>query len=68
MQAILKAKVSSPVMLYSVSRAAFSTNTLTYSLSSNRNHQLRVMSTPEYPVPYYQRQFRDIPKYCKCLN
>ncbi len=22
------------------------------------NHNLRVMSTPEWPVPYYQRQFR----------
>ena len=28
------------------------------SLNSDRNHNLRVMSTPTWPVPYYQRAFR----------
>ncbi len=27
-------------------------------MSSNMNHNLRVMSTPTWPVPYYQRAFR----------
>ena len=31
---------------------------MTGALSSGRNHNLRVMSTPEWPVPYYQRAFR----------
>ena len=25
---------------------------------SDKNHNLRVMSTPQWPVPYYQRAFR----------
>ena len=28
------------------------------SLNTDRNHNLRVMSTPTWPVPYYQRAFR----------
>lgn len=41
--------------------------TLTTSMNTNMNHQLRVMSTPTWPVPYYQRAFRhpanlDLPK------
>ena len=28
------------------------------SINPDRNHQLRVMSTPTWPVPYYQRIFR----------
>ena len=28
------------------------------SINPERNHQLRVMSTPTWPVPYYQRIFR----------
>ena len=37
----------------------FSTqNTLTGSLSSDRSVSLRVMSTPTWPVPYYDRAFR----------
>ena len=42
-----------------VNRANFSVqNTLTGSVNTDRNHNLRVMSTPTWPVPYYQRQFR----------
>ena len=33
-------------------------NTLLGSLNPDLNHNLRVMSTPEWPVPYYQRAFR----------
>ena len=29
------------------------------SLNTGENSQLRVMSTPAWPVPYYQRAFRD---------
>ena len=39
-------------------RAAFSQNTLVTSVNPDRNHNLRVMSTPQWPVPYYQRAFR----------
>ena len=28
------------------------------SLNTDRNHNLRVMSTPTWPVPYYQRAYR----------
>ena len=28
------------------------------SINPDRNHNLRVMSTPTWPVPYYQRAFR----------
>ena len=45
-----------------VARSTFTTqNTLLGSINPDRNHQLRVMSTPEWPVPYYQRQFRHPP-------
>ena len=27
-------------------------------MNPDRNHNLRVMSTPQWPVPYYQRAFR----------
>ena len=27
-------------------------------MNPDRNHNLRVMSTPTWPVPYYQRAFR----------
>ena len=41
------------------SKAAFSTqNTFLGSVNPDLNHNLRVMSTPEWPVPYYQRVFR----------
>ena len=33
-------------------------NTLLASINPDRNHNLRVMSTPTWPVPYYQRAFR----------
>ena len=33
-------------------------NTLLATLNHDRNHNLRVMSTPTWPVPYYQRAFR----------
>ena len=32
--------------------------TLMDSVNSAKNHNLRVMSTPQWPVPYYQRAFR----------
>ena len=42
-----------------VERRGFSQqNTLVASLNPDRNHNLRVMSTPQWPVPYYQRAFR----------
>ena len=41
-----------------VSKRAFSQNTLTTSMNTAKNHNLRVMSTPTWPVPYYQRSFR----------
>ncbi len=62
MQTILKA-TPTRVVLYSVSRANFGTHTLSHSLNPNRNNQLRVMSTPEWPVPYYQREYRAPPVY-----
>jgi hypothetical protein len=41
------------------SRRSFTTqNTFLGSINPDRNHNLRVMSTPEWPVPYYQRAFR----------
>ena len=40
------------------SRAFSSQQTLLGSLNPDRNHQLRVMSTPTWPVPYYQRLIR----------
>ena len=42
-----------------VNKARFSTqNTLTGALNTDRNHNLRVMSTPTWPVPYYQRAYK----------
>ena len=38
-----------------VTARAFSQNTLLGSIVPERNHALRVMSTPTWPVPYYQR-------------
>ena len=39
-------------------RRGYSQNSLTASLNTDRNHNLRVMATPQWPVPYYQRAFR----------
>ena len=39
-------------------RSFSSQNTLLGSINPDRNHQLRVMSTPTWPVPYYQRIMR----------
>ena len=63
MQKILKTNPASLSKFVKLSKAEFGTNTLTHQLNPYRNHQLRVMSTPEWPVPYYQRAFRDLPKY-----
>ena len=41
-----------------VSSKNFSQSTLLASINPDMNHNLRVMSTPEWPVPYYQRAFR----------
>lgn len=47
---------------YIVTKASFTTqNTFLGSINPDRNHQLRVVSTPEWPVPYYQRAFRHPP-------
>ena len=51
-------------------RSFSSQNTLVGSINPDRNHSLRVMSTPTWPVPYYQRLMRhpinsgDIDKGC----
>ena len=39
-------------------RAFSSQNTMLGSINPDRNHSLRVMSTPTWPVPYYQRLMR----------
>ena len=39
-------------------KRAFSQNTLVSAINPDRNHNLRVMSTPQWPVPYYQRAYR----------
>ena len=39
-------------------RGFSSQNTFLGSINPDMNHNLRVMSTPEWPVPYYQRAFR----------
>ena len=46
------------IILILVERKAFSQNSLISSLNPERNHNLRVMSTPTWPVPYYQRAYR----------
>ena len=45
-------------LLFNMSKRNFSQGTLSTSLNTDRNHNLRVMSTPTWPVPYYQRAFR----------
>ncbi|CDW91197.1 UNKNOWN [Stylonychia lemnae] len=44
-------------LLQQASRS-FSQQTFLGSINPDRNHNLRVMATPEWPVPYYQRAFR----------
>ena len=44
--------------LVNTSGRQFSQNSLISSVNPERNHSLRVMSTPQWPVPYYQRAFR----------
>ena len=41
-----------------VKRSMSQQNTFMATLNSDQNHSLRVMSTPTWPVPYYQRAFR----------
>ena len=41
------------------SRRTFTQNSLISSANPERNQSLRVMSTPQWPVPYYQRAFRN---------
>ncbi len=42
-----------------MSKASINTqNTFLGAVNYETNHNLRVMSTPEWPVPYYQRAFR----------
>ena len=48
-----------------------SQNTFLGHINPETNHNLRVMSTPEWPVPYYQRAFRhpaNLEKYLGNLN
>merc|ERR1712060_698258 len=45
-------------LLFNLSSRRFSQGTLVTSMNSDRNHNLRVMATPTWPVPYYQRAFR----------
>uniref|UniRef100_A0A7S3JLY8 Uncharacterized protein n=1 Tax=Euplotes harpa TaxID=151035 RepID=A0A7S3JLY8_9SPIT len=49
------------VKLYQAAQRNFTQNTLTGVMNTDRNHKLRVMSTPEWPVPYWQRSFRHDP-------
>ena len=45
--------------IFNVTKAGFaSQNTLSVSMVHDRNQNLRVMATPTWPVPYYQRAFR----------
>ena len=39
-------------------KRTFSQMTLANSMNTAKNHNLRVMATPTWPVPYYQRAFR----------
>ena len=48
-------------ILNSVAARAFSNNTTLTSINPEMNHKLRVMSTPEWPVPYWQRIYRSDP-------
>ena len=50
-----------PKLYFIVAKRTFAQNTLVSSLNSDKNHNLRVMSTPEWPVPYWQRAFRHDP-------
>ena len=43
--------------MYTAARS-FSQNTLMASMNPDKNNSLRVMSTPTWPVPYYERAFR----------
>ena len=46
-------------LLFNLANKSFaSQNTFLGSINPDLNHNLRVMSTPEWPVPYYQRAFR----------
>eukprot|EP00347_Sterkiella_histriomuscorum_P007227 403349773 len=53
MQAIKKTS-----LLQNAIRGFASQNTFLGSINPDLNHNLRVVSTPEWPVPYYQRAFR----------
>ena len=46
------------MLILTAARTFTSQNTFLGSINPDLNHNLRVMSTPEWPVPYYQRQFR----------
>ena len=45
----------------SVSQRSFAQHTLISTLNPERNQNLRVMSTPTWPVPYWQRSYRHDP-------
>ncbi|TNV82223.1 hypothetical protein FGO68_gene9451 [Halteria grandinella] len=59
MQQASKQVVQNKQLLFNVASKGFaSQNTFLGSINPDLNHNLRVMSTPEWPVPYYQRAFR----------
>ena len=52
-------RLNHPLLTQLLGARAFSTqNTLVGSINTDRNRNLRVMATPTWPVPYYQRAFR----------
>merc|ERR1711934_67977 len=55
---MLQKQIMQSRLLFNLSKRQFSQGTLMTSLNTDRNHNLRVMSTPTWPVPYYQRAFR----------
>ena len=55
---MMQKSLANKALLYNVRRTFGTQNTLVASMNTDRNHNLRVMSTPTWPVPYYQRAFR----------
>ena len=50
-----------PATLYKIGQRTFAQGTLMSSLNPDMNKNIRVMATPEWPVPYHQRAFRHPP-------
>ena len=64
MQTLLRAKNSLKTgnSILNAGVRSFTQNSLLAGLNPERNNVSRVMSTPQWPVPYYQRQFRHDPR------